>query len=289
MLATELKAGDVRQNLFLPHLVRVASTRDETHDVRTLRLEFLDDTVGKQFKWGAGQFGEFSVFGAGEAVFTLANAPTRPGYVECTIRGIGKVTGAIRALSAGQVLGFRGPYGNRFPVEEWRGKNLVIVGGGIGMAAVRSPLQYVLDNRKDYGEIVVINGARSVADLCYKGEMKDEWQTIDRVRVVRTVDPGGETADWDGEVGVIPAVFEKLDLKPDNRVVVVCGPPIMLHFMFLTLEKLGYTPEQVVTTMENKMKCGLGLCGRCNIGRVFVCRDGPVFTWAQVRAMPKDF
>lgn len=277
------------RSAFLPHLVRIAAAHDETHDVRTLRLEFLDPEVGRQFRWEAGQFGEFSVFGAGEAVFTLANAPTRPGYIECTTRAIGKLTGAIRRLSPGQVLGFRGPYGNRFPVEEWRGRNLVFVGGGIGTAALRSPLQFVLDNRKDYGEVVVLNGARSVADLVYKDEMKKEWEATEGVRVVRTVDPGGETPEWDGEVGLLPNVFEGLGLAPEGRVVIVCGPPVMLHFMFLALEKLGYTPDQVVTTMENKMKCGLGLCGRCNIGRLFVCKDGPVFTWAQVRALPKDF
>jgi NAD(P)H-flavin reductase len=281
-------AAEESRSAFEPHLVRVAQSHDETPDVRTLRLEFVDQQVGKQFQWASGQFGEFSIFGAGEAVFTLANAPTRPGYIECTTRAIGKVTGALRKLSLGQVLGFRGPYGNRFPVEKWRGKDVVFVGGGIGTAALRSPLQYVLDNKKDYGEVVVLNGARSVADVVYKDEMK-EWAAIEGVRVVRTVDPGGETPEWDGEVGLLPNVFEKLALGPDGRVVVVCGPPVMLHFMFLALEKMGYTPDQVVTTMENKMKCGLGLCGRCNIGRLFVCKDGPVFTWAEVRAMPKDY
>jgi NAD(P)H-flavin reductase len=281
-------AVDGTRSAFEPHLVRVATSHDETPDVRTLRLEFVDQQVGKQFQWSSGQFGEFSIFGAGEAVFTLANAPTRPGYIECTTRAIGKVTGALRKLSLGQVLGFRGPYGNRFPVESWKGKDVVFVGGGIGTAALRSPLQYVLDNKPDYGEVVVLNGARSAADVVYKDEMK-EWAAIEGVRVVRTVDPGGETPEWDGEVGLLPNVFEKLALGPDNRIVVVCGPPVMLHFMFLALEKMGYAPDQVVTTMENKMKCGLGLCGRCNIGRQFVCKDGPVFTWAEVRAMPKDY
>jgi len=283
-----LLAVDEKRNPFLPHLVRIATARDETPDVRTLRLEFLESDTARAFQWEAGQFGEFSVFGSGEAVFTLANAPTRPGYIECTFRAIGKVSGAIRGLSLGEVLGFRGPYGNRFPVEQWRGRDVLFVGGGIGMAALRSPLQHVLDNRGDYGEVVVLNGARSVADMVYQGEMK-EWAGIPGVRVVRAVDPGGETPGWDGEVGLIPHVFERLGLQADRRVVVVCGPPVMLHFMFLALERMGYAPEQVVTTLENKMKCGLGLCGRCNIGRVFVCRDGPVFTWAQMRALPKDF
>ena len=279
---------DARRSAFQPDLVRIAAARDETPDVRTLRLTFLEPEAARRVSWEPGQFGEFSVFGAGESVFTLANAPTRPGYIECTLRGIGKVTDAMRGLSVGQILGFRGPYGNRFPVGEWRGRDLVFVGGGIGMAALRAPLQLVLDHRQDFGEVVVLNGARSVADLVYKEEMK-EWQATDGVRVVRTVDPGGETSDWDGDVGLIPHVFERLGLQPDGRVVVVCGPPVMLHYMFLALERMGFAPEQVVTTLENKMKCGLGLCGRCNIGRVFVCRDGPVFTWAQVRTLPRDF
>jgi NAD(P)H-flavin reductase len=279
---------EAARNPFQPDLIRIASTKNETADVRTLRLQFLDPEAAERFTWQPGQFGEFSVFGAGEAVFTLANSPTRSGYIECTMRAIGKVTSAFRSLSVGQVLGFRGPYGNRFPTEAWHGKHVAFVGGGIGMAALRSPLQYVLDHRADFGDVLVLNGARSVADLVYTDEMT-EWQAVDGVRVVRTVDPGGETAEWDGEVGLLPQVFERLGLGPDGRVVIVCGPPIMLHFMFLSLEKMGYTPDQVVTTMENKMKCGLGLCGRCNIGQFFVCRDGPVFTWAQVRALPRDF
>ncbi len=275
-------------NPFQPDLVRIASAKDETHDVRTLRLQFLEEGATDRFAWQPGQFAEFSLFGAGEAVFTLANSPTRRDFIECTMRATGKVTTAFRNLSVGQVLGFRGPYGNRFPTEAWEGKHVAFVGGGIGMAALRSPLQYVLDNRENFGDVLVLNGARSAADVVYRDEMA-EWAAIPGVKVVRTVDPGGETPAWDGEVGLLPNVFEKLGLGPENRVVIVCGPPIMLHFMFMALEKLGYTPDQVVTTMENKMKCGVGLCGRCNIGRFFVCRDGPVFTWAEVRALPKDF
>jgi len=278
---------DGERNPFQPNLVRIASAHDETPDVQTLQLEFLDPEVARQFRWEPGQFAEYSVFGVGESVLTLANSPTRAQHVECTLRAVGKVTRAIGALSVGQVLGFRGPYGNWFPVEQWRERNLVFVGGGIGMAALRAPLQFVLDKRADYGEILVLNGARSIADLVYKDEM-NEWQAVDGVRVVRTVDPGGEAEGWDGEVGLIPNVFERLGLAPDGRVVIVCGPPVMMHYMYLALEKTGFGPDQVVTTLESKMKCGLGLCGRCNIGRSFVCREGPVYTWAQVRALPED-
>ena len=274
-------------NRFMPRLMRIAEAREETPDVRTLRLELVEPEPASGLDWQAGQFGHFSVFGAGESVLTIANPPTRRGYVECTFREMGKVTAALRSLSVDQIVGFRGPYGNSFPVEEWRGRDIVFVGGGIGMAAVAAPLRLVLDRRGDFGDVLVLNGARTVADLVYQEEMR-EWERAERVRVVRTVDPGGEAPGWKGEVGLIPDVFERLGLEPDGRIVVVCGPPIMLRFMLISLDKLGFPPEHVVTTLENKMKCGLGQCGRCNVGRFVVCRDGPVITAAELRSLPPD-
>jgi NAD(P)H-flavin reductase len=201
---------------------------------------------------------------------------------------VGKVTTALRALSVGQAVGFRGPYGNHFAVERWRGRDLSFVGGGIGMAALRAPLCFVLDHREDYGEILVLNGARTVGDIVYAEEM-NEWVRADGARVVRTVDPGGETPDWNGEVGLVPDVFERLGSKPNGGVVITCGPPVMLRFMLAALERMGYEPDRVVTTLENKMKCGLGLCGRCSVGRFVVCRDGPVITAARLGTLPADY
>ena len=284
--ATGSAGNGVWTSPFRPRVFRIESALDETPDVRTLRLSPVDG--GPLPEWAPGQFAEWSVFGEGEAVFTLANSPTRAQFLECSYRAIGKVTYALRNLAVGQVIGFRGPYGNRFRTEEWKGKSVVFVGGGIGTVALRAAVQWVLDHRGDYGEVVILNGARTVADLCYKHEMP-EWQAVPDVRVVRAVDPGGQTPEWDGEVGMIPAVFEKLALAPAGRVVVACGPPIMLKYLFLSLGKLGYAPSQVVTTLENKMKCGLGLCGRCNVGRHYVCVDGPVFTWEQLETLPNDF
>jgi len=288
--------AEALSNPYRPHLLRIAHTRDETSDVRTLQLEFVDEESVAGFPgWGPGQFGEFTVFGEGECVFAISNEPWHPGEgecttptIECTFRAIGKVTHALWSLGVGDTIGFRGPYGNHFPVQEWKGRDLVFLGGGIGMAALRSSLHEVLHRKDEFGEVVILNGARTVADLVYTGEM-EEWNAIDGVRVVRTVDPGGETDDWNGEVGVIPTVFEGLGLPPDDRVVIACGPPIMLHYLFLSLEKLGYRPDQVMTTLENRMKCGIGLCGRCNVGPFFVCRDGPVVTWEELNALPKDF
>lgn len=275
------------RNPFMPHLARITEAREETPDVRTLRLEFVEPDVSSSLTWRAGQFGHFSIFGAGESVFTITNPPTRRGYIECTFREVGKVTNALRSLSVGQMIGFRGPYGNHFPLDEWHGKDLLFVGGGIGMAALHAPLQYALDSRADFGDILILNGARGVSDVVYKEEMKD-WEAIDGVRVVQTVDPGGETEEWDGQVGLIPDVFSELEPSPDGSIVITCGPPIMLHFMLIALDKLGFAPEQVITTLESKMKCGIGQCGRCNVGPFFVCRDGPVVSAAQLKSLPSD-
>jgi NAD(P)H-flavin reductase len=283
-------------NPYRPSRMVIDGFRDETPDVRTLRLRFVDPDDAAGFAgWEPGQFGQFTVFGAGESVFALSNAPWRPSApgggeptVECTFRTVGKVTSALHALSAGQVIGFRGPYGNHFPLDAWKGKQLVFIGGGIGMAALRSALLDVLRRKQEYRDVLVLNGARTVDGLVYKDEMSS-WQDVDGVRVVRTVDPGGETGDWDGEVGLLPNVFEGLGLDPEGRIVVACGPPVMLRYLFLSLDKAGYSPDQVVTTLENKMKCGIGHCGRCYVGPFSVCRDGPVVTWAALNQLPKDY
>jgi NAD(P)H-flavin reductase len=282
--------AEVRGNPYRPELVRIVGLREETPDVRTLQLEQVDTAAAGQLgPWRPGQFGEFCVFGAGESVFALANAPTADGIlpIECTFRAVGRVTNALRRLSEGDVIGFRGPFGNHFPVEEWVGRHLVFIGGGIGMAALRAVVQLVLRRRADFGEILILNGARRVADMVYRREM-EQWAGVEGVRVLRTVDPGGETSLWEDRVGLLPDVFESLGLDPAGRVVIACGPPVMLGFLFRALERMGYQREQVVTTLENKMKCGVGLCGRCNVGRFLVCRDGPVVTWAQLEALPSE-
>ncbi len=281
-------------NPYLPRRVFIGGMRDETPDVRSLELQFVDEHAAAGFSgWEPGQFGEFTVFGEGECVFAISNAPWHPAdgnppIIECTFRAVGKVTHALRGMSVGSVIGFRGPYGNHFPIDQWLDRDLVFLGGGIGMAALRSTVLEVLRQREDFGEVVILNGARTVDDLVYSEEMK-LWDELDGVRVVQTVDPGGETPEWTGEVGVIPTVFEGLELRPKGRVVVACGPPVMLHYLFLSLEKVGYRGDQVFTTLENRMKCGIGLCGRCNVGPFFVCRDGPVVTWEELDALPKDY
>jgi len=291
-----MQLAEAIPNPYQPSLMLIDSFSDETPDVRTLRLQFVDSDEARSFAgWRPGQFGQFTVFGAGESVFALANQPWRSNgdggdapTIECTFREVGKVTTALRSMSPGQLVGFRGPYGNHFPIDDWKGRDLVFIGGGIGMAALRSAMLEVIERKSEFGDVVILNGARTVGDLVYKAEMP-AWQTVEGVEVVRTVDPGGETEGWDGEIGLLPNVFEGLELSPEGRIVVACGPPVMLHYLFLSLGKTGYEPEQVVTTLENKMKCGIGHCGRCYVGPFSVCRDGPVVTWSELNELPKDY
>lgn len=277
-------------NIYKPYLMTVTDIREETQDVRTLRLEFQDEAVRDSFRFRAGQFGEYSVFGQGECVFCIASPATRPGFIECSFsyRWGGKVTTALSKVDVGETIGFRGPYGNGFPLDEMRGHHLVFVGGGIGMAPIRSIFETCLDQREDFGDILLLNGARSVGDIVYK-DKTDEWIARDDITCVKTVDPGGETETWDGKVGLIPTVLEELAPSPENAFAILCGPPIMIKFALISLEKMGFTKDQVITTLENRMKCGLGKCGRCNIGSVYVCKDGPVFRASELDQLPPEF
>ncbi len=276
------------KNIYLPYLATVTEIVDETPDVRTLRLVFQDEQVRESFAFRAGQFAEYSAFGAGESTFCIASSPTRKGYIECCFRSVGRVTEELRRLEVGDSMGVRGPYGNSYPLEEFYGKNLVFVAGGIALPPLRTLIWNCLDLRDKFGEITIVYGARTEADLVYKRELQ-EWQERGDVRLVKTVDPGGNGPEWDGQVGFVPNILGEAAPSAENSIALVCGPPIMIKFTLPVLEKLGFSDEQVYTTLENRMNCGLGKCGRCNVGNVYVCKDGPVFTAKQVKAMPMEF
>ena len=261
---------------------------EEAPGVKTFRLHFKDEEEGKRFKFKAGQFAEYSAFGEGECTFCIASSPTREGYVECTFRETGKVTSALAKMEEGQIIGFRGPFGNTFPIEAWKGKNLLFIAGGIALPPMRCLIWNALDTRDNFNNIQILYGARSVADLVYKYELK-EWEERPDVNLTVTVDPGGETSEWKGETGFVPSVLEKLNPSPENTIAIVCGPPVMIKFTFPILNKLGFKSENIFTTLENRMKCGVGKCGRCNVGKVYVCKDGPVFSKAQLEALPAEY
>ena len=295
-------------NIYRPYLMRVAAVRDETLDVRTLRLEFLDAKEGKAFDFRVGQFGLYNALGEGESTFCIASSSTRKGYIECTFRQAGRVTRALRRLNVGDLMGFRGPYGNSFPVEAWRGKNLLFVAGGIALPPMRSVIQYCLDNRQEYGDIIIVYGAKTWGDHVYKDELA-EWEKRPDMKLWLCIDwkngeepaeegwhplnmksPGDSVLDPHHRryTGFVPQLVEAVKPSPQNRVAVLCGPPIMIKFTLESLKKLGYRSEDVFTTLENRMKCGLGKCGRCNVGPLYICKEGPVFTAGQVESLPPD-
>lgn len=276
------------QNIYNPYLMEVEKITEEAPEVKTFRLKFKNQEDAEKFNFKAGQFGEYSVMGEGESTFCIASAPTRKGYIECTFRKAGRVTGALANLEEGETIGFRGPYGNIFPIDEWKGKNLLYIAGGIALPPMRCVIWNTLDLRENYKDITIIYGARTVSDLVYKHELK-EWEERSDVKLVTTVDPGGQAPDWKGEIGFVPAILEKVAPSSKDTIAIVCGPPIMIKYTFPVLEKLGFTDEQIYTTLENRMKCGFGKCGRCNVGKYFVCKDGPVFTLKQLKELPDEY
>jgi NAD(P)H-flavin reductase len=273
-------------NLYVPNLAVIDRIVEETWDTRTFRAVFTDAGMRERFSYHPGQFQEVSVFGVGEATFCLASSPTRPGYVEFSAKKVGALTSALHELSEGETVGIRGPYGNWFPYDMMQGKNLLFVGGGIGMAPLRSLLNFCLDRRGDYGHIDIFYGARTPGDLCYTKEF-EAWRSAPDTSLYLTVDKGGP--GWEGKVGVVPAYVREIAPASRNAVAITCGPPIMIKFTLPELGKLGFSDEQIITTLEMKMKCGVGKCGRCNIGHTYVCLDGPVFTYAQLRQLPPEF
>jgi NAD(P)H-flavin reductase len=267
-------------------ILKIVAAKDEAPDVRTLRLQFAEESDRARFfeKYRVGMFGLYGVPGAGESAFCVASPPTRTEYIECTFRRTGRVTAALRDREVGQRITFRGPYGNSFPIEAWKGRNILFIAGGIALPPIRSVIWNVLDRRKEFADVSILYGARTVADLVYKDELA-EWGNRQDVRLVTTVDPGGETPDWKGQIGFVPTVLEETAPSSANTIALVCGPPIMIKFTLPVLTKLGFAPKDVYTTLENRMKCGVGQCGRCNVGSVYVCRDGPVFTLEQLKGM----
>ncbi len=276
------------ENMYVPYMMRIEKITDEAPDIRTFRLKFMNSDDEKKFNFKAGQFGEYSVFGEGESTFCIASSPTREGYIECTFREVGRVTSALASREEGDIIGFRGPYGNTFPIDEWKGKNLIFIAGGIALPPLRCVIWNALDLRENFKDVSIVYGARTENDLVYKDELK-EWEERPDVNLTVTVDPGGETPDWKGKVGFVPSIVEEIAPKAENTIAIVCGPPIMIKYTMPALEKLGFQVENIYTTLENRMKCGIGKCGHCMVGSNYVCKDGPVYRYDELLALPMEY
>ena len=269
----------------IPQVVVVTDIRKDTPDVKTFRI--LTPEGKKPFDHMPGQCAMISMPGVGEALFSITSSPTNTEFMEFSIKKCGCVTDWLHAIEPGQQVMVRGPYGNGFPVEtELKGKDLLFIAGGIGLAPLRSVINYCRHYRENYGTIDIVYGSRSKDDLVDYQEIIDEWCREDGINVYLTIDR--EQEGWDGHVGFVPNYVK--ELNPDvSKTVLMCGPPIMIKFTLAGLKELGFSDTQVYTTMELRMKCGVGKCGRCNIGNKYVCKDGPVFRFDKLGELPDEY
>ena len=256
----------------IPKVGVITDIRQETPDVKTFRVNAPEG--GKLFEHMPGQCAMVCAPGESEGMFS-------------SIKKCGALTDYLHSLQVGDEITVRGPYGNHFPVEDkLKGKNLLFIAGGIGLAPLRSVINYVLDNRADYGTVDILYGSRSADDLVQLKEIQEVWMKAEGVNVYLTIDR--EQEGWDGHVGFVPSYLKEIGFDT-NKTALVCGPPIMIKFVLAGLEELGFSREQVYTTLELRMKCGVGKCGRCNIGSKYVCKDGPVFRCDEIDELPAEY
>lgn len=307
------------EDVYIPLQATIEEVREEAkgaRGIKTFKVSILDPRARERFKFQPGQCAMLSVFGVGECMISITSPPTWKDFFEFSVMRVGNVTTALHQLEPNDVIGIRGPYGNSFPVEDFKGKNCLFVGAGIGVAPIRSVYQYVLgeDKRADFGDVTIIYGARTPEDLAFINEF-EEFEKRDDVSIWLCIDwkfgkdgiidddarPGwpkinlkepGKTGVKEGQnrfTCFVPQLIDVLRPKPENTVALTCGPPIAIKYVMQNLAKLGFKDEQIYTTLENRMKCGIGKCGRCNIGEIYVCKDGPVFTKAQINRMLPEF
>ncbi len=275
----------MEKEALIPEVGVVTDIRIDTPDVRTFRVVTPDGK--KPFEHIPGQCAMLSIPGVGEALFSITSSPTNTEYMEFSIKKCGCVTSFLHAIEPGQYVTIRGPYGNGFPVESaFKGKDLLFVAGGIGLAPLRSVINYCRHYRQNYGSIDIVYGSRSMQDLVDYNEIMEEWCKEDGINVHLTIDR--EQPEWNGHVGFVPNFVKELGFDT-NKTAVLCGPPIMIKFTLAGLQEIGFKKDQIYTTLEMRMKCGIGKCGRCNLGDKFICKDGPVFRFDQLEELPDEY
>ncbi|MHA1907432.1 MAG: FAD/NAD(P)-binding protein [Candidatus Thorarchaeota archaeon] len=275
-----------RDNEYVPDLAKLVKKTKMTEDETLFEFVFEDDSVRDLFSYNPGQFVQVSIFGIGEAPFSISSTPTRPGILQLGIRNTGDVTAAIHKLEVGDKIGIRGPYGNGFPMDKMQGRNLLFVAGGLGLVPLRSVINYVADNRDDYGKVTIFYGTNSPERRLFVNEVENTWSKVPDFELHQTVDRGNET--WQGNVGVVTTLFNKCDVDSTNSTALICGPPVVYKFVTRDLLKLGFYRSEIYLSLERKMKCGIGKCAHCQVGHKLACIDGPVFTYFEAERLQES-
>ncbi|MEI7615212.1 MAG: FAD/NAD(P)-binding protein [Actinomycetota bacterium] len=277
---------EIIKNHLMPEIATIKKIIQETPNIVSLQVALDDNEAMKNFSFEPGQVAQISVFGFGESTFVINSTPSNKDYLQFSIMKSGVNTTAIHNLSEGEKVGIRAPLGNSFPYKRMEGKNILFIGGGIGMAPLRPLIFHALENKEKYMDLTLLCAAKSPDDFCFKYDL-EEWSKSKDIALTQTID--NSCYGWDKEVGLCPNVLEKMYPSHQNTVAVLCGPPIMIKYTLGILKKLDFEDENIYTTLERRMKCGIGKCGRCNIGEKFVCVDGPVFSLKELNSIPESF
>jgi len=269
-------------NPFKPESAVIKAIKEETYDTITYTLVFTEDGKQDEYSFQPGQFNMVTLFGIGEAPISLSSDLSKKDSFDHTVRAVGDVTNALAKLSEGDIIGIRGPYGSSWPVEEAKGKNLIIVSGGIGLAPLRPFITNVFENRSDYGKVQILYGARTPADMLFTDEF-ESWADNEDTEFLLSVDKIPEGQEWSHNVGVVTTLFSKTEVEAEDTIALTCGPEIMMRFVVFEFMSRGFTPDDIYISLERRMKCGVGMCGHCQIGPKYVCKDGPVFCYRSVK------
>jgi sulfite reductase subunit B len=279
MNLSELKTPAELEDLYRPVMAEIKEVRRLTGMETYYRIEMPG---GEELGHKPGQFVELSIFGVGEAPFSVSSSPTLKGSFELGVRRAGMLTDVLLRQQVGTKVGIRGPFGNGIDVEKFKGKDVLIVAGGIGLVPMRSMINFVIDNREDFGKLIICYGSKSDQDLLFSDELK-QWENDPGIDYHVSVDQGSEA--WKGNIGVITTLIPGLDLDLPDTVCCICGPPVMYRFVLLALKSKGLTDESIYMSLERRMKCGVGKCGHCQINHSYVCQDGPVYHYPDIKSL----
>jgi len=272
----------ITANPHVPAWAVIKGIKPQTYDTTTYTLAFRDGAVRDAYRFAPGQFNMVTVFGIGEAPISMSSDPTCQETFDHTVRAVGSVTKALSRLKVGDIVGLRGPFGSNWPVREAEGKDILIVSGGIGLAPLRPFIMEVFANRQKYGKLEIFYGARTPSDMLFTDEFK-AWESQPDTRLCLSVDRVLEGQTWEGTVGVVTVLFEEMQTKPNGAIALICGPEVMMRFAAFSALGAGFAPEQIYLSLERRMQCGVCMCGHCQIGPKYVCKDGPVFLYDEIK------